>query len=586
MQAPQIGVDDLRPFIDGFLQRLTRTQYQQLRDGRADNATNLMMADMLLELITFTSDSIVANVSDRTKKISEEYVEYELGNTVPEAFAQALYVDAKDPDIDSEGFNKMMSAQVTRCVNSALGMSSHMSSFSSFDEVCLSDTLNYMIKHTSSMLKSVMHKMTSFLCKLSPSSEDPIIINPDDDYDEDDDVGDADDEYSDDDDDDDRDLSMAVNIGSIDSTASKISEVQSILSKEMGSIIDVFLGDACDSELDVLLSDSSHSSDSVANEISELTGSEEEYTESFQLKSKIRTCLVKQYMKQAIHRTARQLRKSFSSNSDGVSRESLQAFADNVDRLLWPQGGEKQQVGKHLSELTRLQNISDGKDPAFRKALSDLLYLYITEGISRESLGPQTRDNIRDVIDRKEKHFQVLLRWWAVTQADIHCDNIIRALKNMEPASPPPAATETGREPVPCVTPEQDLETEKKKLSVLILVERVVMRTFKKAKVNSSFRDPCTIIDKLFKKIWAVVEGVDFEITPETLKSMHKAIFKDLCQYRGCAELVMVSMVLGGPEADQIAGTFKQHLIAPPKKPNAICRFFISLGKSISKPFT
>ncbi|KAL7392924.1 hypothetical protein ABVT39_003967 [Epinephelus coioides] len=143
-----------------------------------------------------------------------------------------------------------------------------------------------------------------------------------------------------------------------------------------------------------------------------------------------------------------------------------------------------------------------------------------------------------------------------------------------------------GAEPVLHVTPDRDLQTEKNKLSVRILVEKLVTRIYKKAKVNIKLNDPNIIIDLLSKKIWAEVQGGDFDITPEAFKSLDKTVFKDLVEFWGCAELVLVSLYKEQPEIDHIVCTFTRHLMTPQRKGNAICRFFSSLGRVISKPFT
>ncbi|KAL7401802.1 hypothetical protein ABVT39_004770 [Epinephelus coioides] len=95
------------------------------------------------------------------------------------------------------------------------------------------------------------------------------------------------------------------------------------------------------------------------------------------------------------------------------------------------------------------------------------------------------------------------------------------------------------------------------------------------------------IADRLFQNIWAEIEGEDFEILPETFKSLDKGVFKDLCQHWGSAQMVLVSMNQDEPRVDNyIASTFKRNLMTPAKRPNAISRFFSSVGKVISQPFT
>ncbi|XP_049930228.1 uncharacterized protein LOC126408605 [Epinephelus moara] len=133
---------------------------------------------------------------------------------------------------------------------------------------------------------------------------------------------------------------------------------------------------------------------------------------------------------------------------------------------------------------------------------------------------------------------------------------------------------------------EQDSsqQTNINKLSVRVLVQKLVTRTFRKARTDTN---PRLIADRLFENIWAEIEGEDFEILPKTFKSLDKNVFKDLCQHWGSAQIVLVSMNQDEPRVDNyIASTFKRHLMTPAKRPNVISRFFSRVGKVISQPFT
>ncbi|KAL7401026.1 hypothetical protein ABVT39_021630 [Epinephelus coioides] len=322
---------------------------------------------------------------------------------------------------------------------------------------------------------------------------------------------------------------------SADSSESRKSQAQKIVSKELGDILDILLDDASDTERDVLLRDTYQESDSVVSDISESAGAAVRAD-----KPKITLLLAKQYAKQLIHRAARNLKKIFSPNSKVKSRESLQSFADSVCELLRPEGGEKHPADEER-QLENLQHIAEGRDLVFTEALRSLLSEYTIDGMTPESfcqLGPfRNTQAIRRATCRTVWRFQVLLRWWLTYQAGIHCDNVMTALNATEPTSPAPTVTvpETGAEPVLHLAPDQDSEIKQ---------------------------------------------------TLSTFERLDKAVFKDLCKSWGCAELVLLRMNRGEQEIDHIASTFKHHLMKPPKQQSAICRLFSSLGQAISKPFT
>lgn len=91
----------------------------------------------------------------------------------------------------------------------------------------------------------------------------------------------------------------------------------------------------------------------------------------------------------------------------------------------------------------------------------------------------------------------------------------------------------------------------------------------------------------MLKNIRAEAKGLDFQITPETFKYLHKSVFKDMCQKWGCAKMILICMNLEESVADKcIASSFKDHLNRPQKKkPSAIYRFFCKMGKGVSKSF-
>lgn len=124
-------------------------------------------------------------------------------------------------------------------------------------------------------------------------------------------------------------------------------------------------------------------------------------------------------------------------------------------------------------------------------------------------------------------------------------------------------------------TKDATSQTEKNKMSVRMLVEMLVVRTFNKGKVNWTTGNQDDIIKHLFECTWAKVQGEFLYITPKILKDLDKAIFRDLCKKCGSAENLLVSMCSEDSSVQMyIIDTFKNHLTTPAKKHGTICRFF------------
>ncbi|KAL7400993.1 hypothetical protein ABVT39_021196 [Epinephelus coioides] len=552
-ETSQFGVDQFRPFVDRFLQQLSGAQLLLIRDGRPDNTITVRLVELLLDMVVYLIDCHSANLTANTK-ISEDHVASTMGNAVPEAFAEALGTDTADPDISSQSLIKIMSEEISKSVNSAITTSRDAES-RLMSHVTPSCRLNDMVEHAQSMMQSFIRKTTSLAClHLKSSPEDLELVDIEDD--------DHDESCS----------SLPVQVESsetdlkqsVDSSESRKFQVWKIVSKEMATILYILLDDASDAEIDVLLRDMHQESDSVVSDISESAGAAVRAD-----KPKITLLLAKPYAKQLIHRAARKLKKIFSPNSKVKSSESLQSFAESVSELLRPEGGEKHPADEER-QLERLQHIAEGRDLVFTEALRSLLSEYTIDGMTPESfcqLGPfRNTQAIRRATCSTVWRFQVLLRWWLTYQAGIHCDNVMMALNATEPTSPAPAVTvpETGAELVLHLPPDQGSEINR--FSVRLLVNKLVTRVCKKAKIHVRSEDLYVIVDHLSSRIWAEVEGADFEISPATFERLDKAVFKDLCKSWGCAELVFLRMNRGEQEIDYVASTFKHHLMKPPKE--------------------
>ncbi|KAK1896489.1 Cytochrome P450 71B3 [Dissostichus eleginoides] len=139
----------------------------------------------------------------------------------------------------------------------------------------------------------------------------------------------------------------------------------------------------------------------------------------------------------------------------------------------------------------------------------------------------------------------------------------------------------------PTITEEAPVSVSSKaKMEVKVLVQKLVTRLFKNAKVNHDIGNAVGIVESLLEKVWAKVEGQSFTVTPDTFQTLDKVVYKDLVRIWGCAESVVVTFNMeGSSEENCIASIFKARLMSQPKKRGAVCKFLRSVGKAISKPF-
>ena len=126
--------------------------------------------------------------------------------------------------------------------------------------------------------------------------------------------------------------------------------------------------------------------------------------------------------------------------------------------------------------------------------------------------------------------------------------------------------------------------TNKRRNCVEVLLERLVTRIFKKAKVTWTLSNVHDIIQRFFEQTWAEVEGLDFDSSPETLENLEKAIYRDLIKTWGNAMWVLVSLKGGQPAVgERIASAVKGHLMAPPRQRSCMCRCFSSMLTAMTR---
>ncbi|KAL3967320.1 NLR family CARD domain-containing protein 3 [Sarotherodon galilaeus] len=110
-----------------------------------------------------------------------------------------------------------------------------------------------------------------------------------------------------------------------------------------------------------------------------------------------------------------------------------------------------------------------------------------------------------------------------------------------------------------------------KQLSVEVCVEELAMRAFKKARVPYTDDTVYEIKKRLFEKIWADVQDIDFQPSSKSFKTLHKN-----------PECVMILFNLDQEVGEKkIIKTFKEHLMSAAAPAGRIRRFFSFLGRRL-----
>ncbi|KAF3861228.1 hypothetical protein F7725_000004 [Dissostichus mawsoni] len=405
-------------------------------------------------------------------------------------------------------------------------------------------------------------------------------------------------------------INLGLSTGSEGSFAIETEAVQNIIIKEFCGIEEPLLDNMKDTEIEVLKSDTSEwinsiSGDIVRSIIEEVNSLEVRDSESPILEpedmpelcligvgTKIKHFFAKQFAKLSIYRMAADMKKKFCPESHVETVESMTSFAEEVEELL--RNESEEQKDNEVEVYLGLQNLLEGKSLMFNKMLSDLLFNNTTKGMIEPEIVPGVRrifvapprEAILQEIRAKLSHFFGLFGWWMTNQAGSHSDRVEEALNAPDLLTPTDvgasysaySSAELGKETSP--------EVERIKMSVKVLVMKLVSQIYNKSKENSSLGDPKAVAENLFERVWAKVEGEDFKITPATFKNTDKVIYKELCKQWDGAARVLVKVNEGEQLADDVvASIFKYHLTNQPKKRGVVGRFFHGVGRAIMKPF-
>ena len=467
-----IRVEDVRPVVESFFKRMTLEQQRLMKEGAPDDATSTLMAEMILDLISLVSKSILATLQNKYSQIiSEERVRSSLGDTLPLTFAEVLQV--KDPvHCDSSNIlNNMFVTEVAQCIYSAISNSADTLEPVFSERVTPPHRLNAMVGHAFNMLKAFMSKMKDVLCSRRPrkprTRQDISIQKAADGQQEMEDQEEADTDCC---------QSAARSVES--KTPDKVSRasehfvsatttaVKDIITSEVCGLTEPLLQEMTDSEYDQLQSDTSREIKIIADDITRLIVQEvnsleeqdaanispepketrtspepypeptetstspeptgmcftpeargtcitPESREKLSLKgvgSKIKIFFATQFAKLSIHRMATQLDNQFHPDSKVKSETSMQSFVTDVDSL-FAKDGVQQQVGSEVI-YSKLRDISNGKDQVFKEELTGLLYSYVSEGRIPETVPGSNERTLSNSPSRDTVYGEIHCKVW------------------------------------------------------------------------------------------------------------------------------------------------------------------------------
>lgn len=609
--ALELRLEDVYPLIESFSSALTEEQWRHIEVGAPDNATKVVLANLLLDIIAVVAKVVLATSVSLKEVVDEDCVQTSLDNTLSQSFAEVLGIEDDVESVSTEGLTDLIAQEVSESVRSALHTGEGSSAAPLLNRVTPCQKLKAMVSHACTMLKAFKTKMNTS-CRLKRqrrqrtddqwSLEDTALTDTD---------GHQSPVRS-------VQAEATEEISSEDSFVRKTTKiVQKIINTNTKDITEPFLDEVADTEYELLQTESSKEIKAVADDIAQIITdeirslretdaagpspkSEQSTINMKRVRDKVKNFFTKQFARALILRIVARVRDKFHLDSKVGRSESIQSLMDDVDSLLLTEGGEKQ-TGE-LCVVQKFKKISPGRVHIFTQELSDLLYRHMAHRMPqsvpettrrratcRTVSVPQSHDAVYAEITDNVHRFLGMMNYWVNSHVVSHSKSVIQTL--MDTVSPTAqlldttTVEETHLGACAVSEPEQDTtkQAEQKKMLVCILVKKVIQRVFKEAKLEDSEKEKA-ISQRVFEKTWAEVDGLDVVITQNTFKNMDKDIFKNLCKSCGHVGEMLASMYLEEPEIESfIASCFKSYLTAP--QGSSISRF-MSDCKAITDQLT
>lgn len=350
--------------------------------------------------------------------------------------------------------------------------------------------------------------------------------------------------------------------------------LQEQVKKELKELVLPILDNFSDSEYDKIQSESSLELQKLANEIatSIYYGTEKEKSLNdgrFRIKQYLAKCLSKAWL----IRLCQKIKKKHLQQSDLSADTPTDSLMDLVN--FWLQIENQGVEGE--DSLISWFNISSNNALIFTKELSDLIYRHLTTNFSpiavleKQPLAelelPEYHNEMYVDILGKVWIFVVLMNWWLSSQGQVISERVKLPLKLQ--LTPPGAA-------------ERDaIRLEKNRCCVRFFIEKIVTHVLLDVKMMPDNKHD--IINYLFEKVCAKVQGENFFVSRNVFKGLDKRINQLLYKRLGTPEMVLFSINSRDPVVEECVVTIiKERLMKQPKKPSSLQRFF-SRNKSNSR---
>lgn len=555
---PIVRIDCIRPLIRVFFQRITERQWKLLKSGSPDEATKILLVEMMLNMISSVTKNLLSALGKAKTPDNQRQILSSLDHLFPLVLGKALGLAHKVENASLKTLSHIIKTEVKENVTLAL----------SNQRVIDPAKLEIMVSHASKIFKQFAGKMEVFVS--SHPSKDRIAMFLSNDVkgnidevkrqpEETDDDGGAGDRLPD-------------------------QRLQSLLKKiqaELVKILPPLLNDMSESEYKKLQSEASVDLLTFGAEISTVFRAKgmtqcSLKTVTVKLKHLFTMCFLTVWL----YRMMEQLNKQHQSQKFRNSR-SVEFLVNSVKSRF----SGNFTTEDHLAQW--LRDFSNKGAVLFSKELSDLIYFNIMPEVagassveakmSRRFYVLLTYSHLYSDIRTKVWIFMVVINWKLKQLSVDFTKTLVLAMRE---GTEWPKAEET----TACRDKGQDasLEKEKDKRRVRVFIEKIVYHLQCEGKMMHSSR--YEIINSLLDKVWAEVKDAKLSITADSFKDLDRNIHKHLCKKFGTPEMVLFLISCKDPVVtESILVIFEERLLKLKKEPQKMSTLCSPLGSVLCR---
>lgn len=579
--------------IQAFIAKLTEDQWKSLSSASPTNVTNILVAEMTLNIIDTVTESMMSNLSSVRRLECVEDVVPGLEELLQQSFCEALHIQQADESLKS--LAKMIRQENQENLK-ALNASAEPCDVN--QHITSPSRLNRMVCCINQLLRKVGAKVT-------------VVFQPSKDREK------GGEEQED---------KVALEDENVHKSISPDS-VQETIRKELSDISTYLMEDASADEFKGLEFVSSEEIESMSKEVALLASKEAAGKRSFKgLRNQLKLMFAKCFLRVWLCRLLAQLKKK---HQEDIAVESCESIVEQLTpQLLNDLHGQDE---NRTSLKVKSRHITGAKVLVLTQRLTPLLAHQSTSMTpDSESTGPAggnqlvpyAKGEIYKDVRRQSWICTVLMKWFLKTvvkglgaglkhgilkqkpvasiaeasltdseaaeaseppyaravsdQTDLVATSVEHRVREEQP--PEGAASEARDQDGQSADSEDDIKT----AYVKTFIEKVVFHVCVDAHVL--FGNKYKVTDGIFQKVWAEVKNESMYVTPRTFKNLDKKIHQCLCRGFQPLELLCL-MTLQDPVVTELCVSLvKQRLMTPPQDA-CLHRFFCPMAKVLCKAF-